>query len=145
MSSGRKKYLLSDIDEINKAFGFSTKKKKTFKNYDEKKRKAQRAKFCRCPECGGMMTFVPNTNTLLCENVVVKEKIRKSKEGKETKIKVEEPCGNVKVVSTEYFGYLNYLFDGVPTNQAVIDFQNKEVHKAKINPKKQNKENKEEK
>lgn len=140
MSNGRKKYTIADIDEINKAFGFPTRKKKSFKNYDEKKRKAQRIKFCRCSECGGMMVYISNTNTLLCENIVEKTKVIQNKEGDKLKVVVEERCGNINVVSPEYSGYLAYLFDGVPANQAVIDFQKKAEHKAKINPKKEDKE-----
>lgn len=131
MSNGRKKYLLSDMDEIRKAFGFSKSKPKQKQTYDEQKRKAQRIKFCRCPSCGGMMTFVPNTNTLICENEV-KKKIKKiSKTGVETEVEIIAPCGEVNIVGDNFVSYLNYLFDGVPANQAVIDFKNKAKKKVK--------------
>lgn len=66
------------------------------------------------------MIFVPNTNTLICDNIIEKEKKRKTDKGFET-YKVKERCGYVNIVKAEYLDYLNYLFKGVPNNQAVID------------------------
>lgn len=131
MSNGRKKYLLSDMDEIRKAFNLPKGKSKQKKSYDEQRRKAQRIKFCKCPTCGGMMTFVPFTNTLICENEVKKKIKKKSKEGVESEVEVIAPCGEVNIVGDEFISYINYLFDGVPANQAVTDFKNKKVNKEK--------------
>lgn len=125
MSNGRKKYSLSDMDEIRKAFNLPKGKPKQKKSYDEQRRKAQRIKFCRCPTCGGMMTFVPFTNTLICENEVKKKIKKKSKEGVESEVEIVAPCGEVNIIGDEFISYVNYLFDGVPANQAVIDFKNK--------------------
>ena len=119
MSKGRIKYKQSDMGAIRKRLHLNIKKKES--NYDEQKRTSQRKKFCRCPSCGGMMTFVPGTNTLICENKVMKEKTKQLRDGVEQKYSVEEICGNINLVSDEFQGYLNYLFDGVPPNQAIID------------------------
>lgn len=119
MSNGRIKYKQGDMDAIRKQLHLNVKKKES--HYDEQKRTSQRKKFCRCPSCGGMMTFVQGTNTLICENTVVKEKTKQLRDGVEQKYSVEEVCGNINLVSDEFQGYLNYLFDGVPPNQAIID------------------------
>lgn len=118
MSNGRIKYKQGDMDAIRKKLHLNFKKKES--HYDEQKRTSQRKKFCRCPSCGGMMTFVQGTNTLICENKVIKEKTKQLRDG-EQKYSVEETCGNINLVSDEFQGYLNYLFDGVPPNQAIID------------------------
>ena len=131
MSTGRKKYLLSDMDEIRKAFKIPKGKPKQKKAYDENRRKAQRIKFCKCPSCGGMMTFVPNTNMLFCENEVKKKIKKKDKLGVEVETEIIAPCGEVNVVEDNFISYLNYLFDNVPPNQAVIDFKNKAEKKVK--------------
>lgn len=90
MSNGRKKYSLSEIDEIRKAFNIPKgKPKQQKKAYDEQKRKSQRIKFCRCPSCGGMMTFAPNTNLLFCENEVKKKVKRKNKLGLRLSLRVQ--------------------------------------------------------
>ena len=129
MSNGRKKYSLSEIDAIRKAFNIPKGKLKQKKAYDEQKRKSQRIKFCKCPSCGGMMTFAPNTNLLFCENEVKKKIKRKNKFGVEIESEGIAPCGAVKTIDEEYISYLNYLFDGVPTNQAVLDFNKKKETK----------------
>jgi hypothetical protein len=53
--------------------------------------------------------------------MVTKEKTKQLRDGVEQKYSVEEVCGNINLVSDEFQGYLNYLFDGVSPNQAVID------------------------
>lgn len=131
MSNGRRKYSLSEIDEIRKALHIPKGKPKPPRTYDEQKRKAQRIKFCRCSSCGGMMTFVPFTNTLICENEVKKKIKKKSKEGIESEVEIIAPCGEVNIVGDEFVSYINYLFEGVPANQAVIDFKNKKANKEK--------------
>lgn len=132
MNTGRKKYSLSDMDELRRDLGISKIKSKPKQNYDEQKRKIQRIKFCKCSTCGGMMTFVPNTNTLICENEV-KKKIKKvSKTGVETEVEITAPCGEVNIVGDNFISYLNYLFDDVPPNQAVVDFKNKSKKKKVI-------------
>lgn len=65
---------------------------------DEGKRKSQREKFCKCRKCGGQMTYVPGTNTLVCNCEVV---------GKDGKTRV---CGNINIVDDRYMSYVNYLF-----------------------------------
>jgi len=119
MSQGRKYYGIDEFKEINKALGFKV-KKTTQRNYDEQKRKAQRAKFCKCKTCGGMMTYIKGTNSLICENIVEKKK-SKEVDGKTQITKVTERCGTVNLVEDKYVPYLTYLFDGVPGDQAVID------------------------
>jgi len=122
MSQGRKYYGIDELKEINKALGFKAKKQaqQAQRNYDEQKRKAQRAKFCKCKTCGGMMTYVKGTNSLICENIVEKKK-SKEVDGKTQTTKVTERCGAVNLVEDKYVSYLAYLFDGLPGNQAVID------------------------
>lgn len=120
MSKGRKYYGVNEFKEVNKKLGLKAPPAKE-KKYDENKRKSQRAKFCRCGKCKGMMTYVPNTNTLICENIVKKTKTRTSKEGIKSTYEVEEPCGNVNVVAPEYRDYLTYLFDGVAPDIAVTE------------------------
>lgn len=123
MSKGRTYYGVNDFKSINKAFdikaGAPAKAKP--KKYDENKRKAQRAKFCKCSKCKGMMTFVPGTNTLVCDNIVPKKKIKTLKDGTKKEVMVEERCGNVNVVGDNFIDYLNYLFDGAPADIAVIE------------------------
>ena len=124
MSKGRKYYGVNEFKEVNKKLGLKAPPAKE-KKYDENKRKSQRAKFCRCGKCKGMMTYVPNTNTLICENIVKKTKTRTSKEGIKSTYEVEEPCGAVNIVNDNFIDYLNYLFDGVPANQAVLEAEGK--------------------
>lgn len=123
MSKGRIYYTQSDFKIINKKLGIKVGAPAQGKNkkYDENKRKAQRAKFCKCNRCKGMMTFVPNTNTLICENVVEKVKEKIQPDGSKKKITVQERCGNVNVVDNQYLDYLNYLFDGVAPDAAVTE------------------------
>ena len=124
MSKGRKYYGVNEFKEVNKKLGLKAPPAKE-KKYDENKRKSQRAKFCRCGKCKGMMTYVPNTNTLICENIVKKTKTKISKEGIKSTYEVEEPCGAVNIVNDNFIDYLNYLFDGVPANQAVLEAEGK--------------------
>lgn len=124
MSKGRKYYGVNEFKEVNKKLGLKAPPAKE-KKYDENKRKSQRAKFCRCGKCKGMMTYVPNTNTLICENIVKKTKTRTSKEGIKSTYEVEEPCGAVNIVNDNFIDYLNYLFDGVSANQAVLEAEGK--------------------
>lgn len=121
MSKGRTYYGVSDFKTINKELGIKAGKPTQAKKYDENKRKSQRAKFCKCPKCKGMMTYVPDTNTLVCDNIVKKTKERTLSDGSKTKIEVEERCGNVNVVSDQYVDYLTYLFDGVAPDIAVTE------------------------
>lgn len=123
MSRGRTYYGVSDFKTINKELGiknFAPAKNKD-KKYDEGKRKSQRAKFCRCSKCKGMMTYVPNTNTLVCDNVVTKKKIKVLQDGSKKEFEVQERCGAVNVVGEQYQDYLKYLFDGVPADIAVTE------------------------
>ena len=119
MSNGRKYYGIDGFKEINKKLGIKSIQKT--KTYDEQTRSAQRIKFCRCKVCGGMMTFAKGTNSLICENMVEKKKIKELEDGSKLTNKIIERCGAINLVSDEYIGYLAYLFDGVPGNQAVID------------------------
>lgn len=121
MSKGRTYYGVSEFDTINKQLGLKRKAPAQAKKYDENKRKSQRAKFCKCPKCKGMMTYVTGTNTLVCDNVVTKKKTRISKDGTKTEIEVQERCGTVNVVEPKYFDYLTYLFDGVAADIAVTE------------------------
>lgn len=106
--------------QINKAFKLKPSAARE-KKYDEQKRKAQRGKFCRCNKCKGMMTFVPNTNTLVCENIITKKKEKTLSDGSKTTVEIQERCGWVNVVEDRYIDYLNYLFDGVAPDVAVKD------------------------
>lgn len=124
MSNGRKYYGVDEFKEINKKLGIKGSTQKT-KTYDEQKRSAQRIKFCRCKICGGMMTYAKGTNSLICENVIEKKKVKELEDGSKLTNKIIERCGAVNLVSDEYIGYLEYLFDGVPGNQAVIDAKTK--------------------
>ena len=126
MSKGRTYYGVSDFKTINKELGIKAGKPAQAKKYDENKRKSQRAKFCKCPKCKGMMTYVPDTNTLVCDNIVKKTKERTLSDGSKTKIEVEERCGTVNVVQNQYIDYLTYLFDGVAPDIAVTEAKKKE-------------------
>ena len=123
MSNGRKYYGIDEFKEINKKLGIKNIQKT--KTYDEQKRSAQRIKFCRCKACGGMMTFAKGTNSLICENMVEKKKIKELEDSSKLTNKIIERCGTINLVSDEYIGYLAYLFDGVPGDQAVIDIKSK--------------------
>ena len=128
MSRGRTYYGVSDFKTINKELGIKVGRPAQNRKYDENKRKSQRAKFCKCPKCKGMMTYVPNTNTLVCDNIVKKTREKTLSDGSKTKIEVEERCGNVNVVSDQYVDYLVYLFDGVAPDIAVTETKkNKEA------------------
>lgn len=118
MSKGRKKYTIADMAEVRKELNLAPSKPRP-KKIDEDKRKAQRAKFCRCPVCKGYMTLVRGTNTLICENVVDKTKERTNKEGVKSVIRVTEPCGHINVVNKKYEDFLAYLFNGVADDIAV--------------------------
>lgn len=72
-----------------------------------------------------MMTYAKGTNSLICENVIEKKKIKELEDGSKLTNKIIERCGAVNLVSDEYIGYLEYLFDGVPGNQAVIDIKSR--------------------
>ena len=78
------------------------------KNEDGKIKK--RKQFARCPKCGGQMTYIPETNILLCENEVQKKFSKKNEDGttrEETKTVI---CGYTNLVDKKYLGYMNYLF-----------------------------------
>jgi hypothetical protein len=68
---------------------------------------------------------------LICENEVKKKIKKTNKLGIESEVEVIAPCGEVNIVGDNFVSYLNYLFDGVPANQAVIDFKNKAKKKVK--------------
>jgi hypothetical protein len=129
MSRGRTYYGVSDFKTINKELGIKVGRPAQDRKYDENKRKSQRAKFCKCPKCKGMMTYVPNTNTLVCDNIVKKTKEKTLSDGSKTKIEVEERCGNVNVVSNQYVDYLAYLFDGVAPDIAVTEAERSKKNK----------------
>lgn len=110
----RKYFNWNQWEEVNKEFGFRT--KKPAQKNDAVKKKARIEKFCKCKECGGQMTYVKGTNTLICDCEVErqKEKAIRDKFGNivnKEKITVKEPCGNVNIISEEYMGYVNYLFN----------------------------------
>lgn len=109
----KKIYKWSQWDELNKALGFKSKAKEH--KVDEVKKKAQIEKFSKCPVCGGQMTYIKGTNSLICENVIEKEKVLTSKDKNgvvtKSKAKVKEPCGYVNLVDEAYMGYVNYLFN----------------------------------
>lgn len=126
MSTGRKYYGVSDFKVINKELGIKQNIPAKAKKYDENKRKSQRAKFCKCNKCKGMMTFVPGTNTLVCDNIITKKKTKTLPDGSKKEVEVQERCGNVNVVSDQYVDYLAYLFDGVAPDIAVTETKKKE-------------------
>lgn len=90
------------------ALGF--KKAKPYKP-DEKKREAQRTKFARCRACGGQMTYLAGTNTLICNNEVEKKRIKRNEDGSVVEYTVTEVCGAINMVDEQYRSYLNYLFN----------------------------------
>lgn len=77
---------------------------------DEGKRAGQRAKFSKCRNCGGQMTYIAGTNILICENEVEKTRQKLGETGEPVEYTVKERCGNVNMVSDEFQGYMNYLF-----------------------------------
>lgn len=110
----KKEFKWGQFEELNKELGFKSviKSKKT----DKVKKATQIAKFCKCRACGNMMTYVKGTNALICDCEVEreKEKVIKDKNGKaigKETFKVKEPCGHVNLISNEYMGYVNYLFN----------------------------------
>ena len=110
----KKFFRWNQFDELNKALGIKTKKKEI--KVDNVKKKAQIEKFAKCPVCGGQMTYIKGTNSLICENEVEREKtiVNKDKNGKvvsKTKTKVKEPCGYINLVDEAYMNYVNYLFN----------------------------------
>lgn len=90
------------------ALGF--KKAKSYKP-DEKKKEAQRTKFARCRVCGGQMTYLNGTNTLICNNEVEKKRTKRNDDGSLVEFTVTEVCGTLNLVDEQYRSYLEYLFN----------------------------------
>lgn len=93
-----------DWEQFNEITGYTPKKKVGKTATDE-----QRAKFSRCKECGGKMTYIKGSNILICENKVEKE-IKTTVDGEETKSIRTVNCGNINMVADKYQSYLEYLF-----------------------------------
>lgn len=94
--------------EVEKLLGIKGGKKDNKKNED--KRAAQRKKFAKCKVCGNQMTYIPNSNILICENNVEKKKTRVLEDGTKQTYTISEPCGNINLVDKQYQEYMNYLF-----------------------------------
>jgi ribosomal protein S26 len=79
------------------------------KNSNDKK-KTKREKFAKCKECGGQMTYIPDTNIFVCENEVEKKKKKTLEDGTVQETIVTERCGNVNLIDKQYVGYVKWLF-----------------------------------
>lgn len=96
-------------NELSKETGIKRKSKVVNKKNEDGKIK-KRKQFARCPKCGGQMTYVPETNILLCENEVQKKFSKKNEDGTTTEETKTAICGYINLVDNKYFGYMNYLF-----------------------------------
>lgn len=96
-------------NELAKESGIKRKVNVNKKN--DEKRKSQRKKFTKCKECGGQMTYVPNSNIFVCDNEVEKKRTIKLDDGTETTKIEKRRCGNTNFVSDQYMGYIRYLFE----------------------------------
>lgn len=106
-SKGRRYIGWGHWDELAKETGI--KRKSAQKKADPAKLK-KRKQFAKCPKCGGQMTFLPETNILICENEVEKKFTKKNEDGTTTEEVKRAVCGYVNYVAKRYVGYLNYLF-----------------------------------
>lgn len=96
-------------NELSKETGIKRKPKVANKKNEDGKIK-KRKQFARCPKCGGQMTYVPETNILLCENEVQKKFSKKNEDGTTTEETKTAICGYTNLVDNKYLGYMNYLF-----------------------------------
>ena len=96
-------------DELSKETGIKRKVKVANKKNEDSKIK-KRKQFARCPKCGGQMTYIPETNILLCENEVQKKFSKKNEDGTTTEETKTVICGYTNLVDKKYLGYMNYLF-----------------------------------
>lgn len=96
-------------DELSKEIGIKRKPKMANKKNEDGKIK-KRKQFARCPKCGGQMTYIPETNILLCENEVQKKSLKKNEDGTTTEETKTVICGYTNLVDKKYLGYMNYLF-----------------------------------
>lgn len=93
-----------DWESFQKLTGLKKKKNGAPASNTQKKTK-QKEKFAKCKECGGQMTYIPNTNVLVCENEVENTRIT---DGVKTTHKCR--CGNINLVDNKYLDYVKYLF-----------------------------------
>jgi uncharacterized protein with PIN domain len=109
--SGRKERTVKwgDWAELSKLTGF--KRKNTTKKSDDSRKKSKREKFTKCKECGGQMTYVPDSNIFVCDNEVEKKKKKKLEDGTIQEFTVTERCGNVNLIDKQYEGYVKWLFN----------------------------------
>lgn len=100
----KKTFKWGEFSELAKEFNIkmSAPRDKKLSPKSEKKKQD----FLKCHVCGGQMTYFPETNIFLCENIVEKKKY--GEDGK--KIFVSEMCGNTNFVDKQYLNYINYLF-----------------------------------
>lgn len=101
-----------DWDKFEKETGFKSAPRA---KVNKEKQRSLRKKFATCPKCGGQMEYCPGTNILVCENVVnKKEKVEVPAENGAAARLVEKDtksrCGFIKMVDSQYEGYLNYLY-----------------------------------
>ena len=96
-------------NELSKETGIKRKLKVANKKNEDGKIK-KRKQFARCPKCGGQMTYIPETNILLCENEVQKKFSKKNEDGTTTEETKTVICGYTNLVDKKYLGYMNYLF-----------------------------------
>ena len=96
-------------DKLSKETGIKRKPKVANKKNEDGKIK-KRKQFARCPKCGGQMTYIPETNILLCENEVQKKFSKKNEDGSTTEETKTVICGYTNLVDKKYLGYMNYLF-----------------------------------
>lgn len=96
-------------NELSKETGIKRKVKVANKKNEDGKIK-KRKQFARCPKCGGQMTYIPETNILLCENEVQKKFSKKNEDGTTTEETKTVICGYTNLVDKKYLGYMNYLF-----------------------------------
>ena len=96
-------------NELSKETGIKRKVKVANKKNEDSKIK-KRKQFARCPKCGGQMTYIPETNILLCENEVQKKFSKKNEDGTTTEETKTVICGYINLVDKKYLSYMNYLF-----------------------------------
>lgn len=96
--------------EFSSLTGLQRKSKVKRQKKDDDKKKSKREKFAKCKECGGQMTYIPNTNTFVCENEVTKKKKKKLEDGTIQESTVTERCGNINIVDRQYTEYVKWLF-----------------------------------
>lgn len=104
----RKYYQWGNLDKLAKDMGIKM-PKSTPPN--PAKKKPQIEKFSRCKNCGGQMRYIVGSNVLICENQIEVEKEFTKEDGTVEKKTVKQMCGNINMVSREYLGYMNYLFN----------------------------------